>query len=346
MPSDQDLSDKHPANLFLTQCLDQLLLAEAPGQQKAAAELLYSQLSKITGVADDAEDALNRRETILSNGRAISPQDAARCVIDFLRTAKFVEGIYRAFSEVQTRFSNRPIEVLYAGCGPFAPFALALANRYRADQVQITLLDVHQHSLAAAARIFQYFGLADRIRVAVCCDAAGYRHSGDQLDIVVLETMQKSLAKEPQVAVTMNLAPQLSAGGILIPEKIVVDVYSVRLAAELSQADEPTARDRIKLGRIFELTSEVCRNEAQQPIQGFAPPSILEIPQEVTPGRVIILATTITIFDSVELCDYESGITYPTVLYNLEEVRPGDRLEFSYQLGTDPGFNYRLLPNS
>lgn len=108
--------------------------------------------------------------------------------------------------------------MLYAGCGPFAPFALMLATRFEPSEVRVTLLDVHSWSLECARRLFETFGLADFVRAYVCADAATYTWPRDlPLHVVLTETMQHALQKEPQVAVTLNLAPQLSDGGILVP---------------------------------------------------------------------------------------------------------------------------------
>jgi hypothetical protein len=149
---------------LLKQIADDLFQNKDDDRLRAAATQLYSLCSSVTGIDESSMGTDDLNESRLSKGNAISPQNAARCVLDYRRTSKFLRGIQAAIVEAQKRFPNTTIEILYAGCGPFAPLAVPLTSRFSAGEIQFTLLDIHKRSLDAAQRIFQAFGLTSFVR--------------------------------------------------------------------------------------------------------------------------------------------------------------------------------------
>lgn len=333
----------------------------------AAAGALHSLCSSVTGI--DARPARpdDSAGTRLPSGKAVSPEDAAACLLDHARTSKFLRGIHAAVLEARRRFPAAPVEILYAGCGPFAPLALPLAATLDPAEIRFTLLDAHERSLEAARRLFQTFGLAASVREYVRCDAAAYRHDARRPPhVVVTETMQAALEREPQAAITLNLAPQLSPGGLFIPQSVAVDAClcdpsrefpsgprdvqpsaSQGVAPPTSSASSGDGRGRIRLGRVLELTAEGCRESS--PTDGargalaLTRPVTLDIPKKIGGGLRLMLLTAVKVFGRVALREGESGLTCPRVLFDLGEVRGGARVEFAYRLDGEPGFDYRLL---
>jgi hypothetical protein len=326
-------ADNH--SLLLKQIADDLLFQEVDDDRlSTTVTQLYLLCSSVTGIDDSSIHTDDLNETRLPNGNAISPKDAARCVLDYRRTSKFLRGIHAAIVEAKRRFPKTTIEILYAGCGPFAPLAVPLTSRFSSGEIQFTLLDIHKRSLDAAQRIFQAFGLTSFVRDYIQADATSYVHHSP-LHLIIAETMQRGLEKEPQAAITFNLAPQLCEGGILIPEKICVTACFDDPVTEFS---EPDNRARINLGKILELTAENSHSLSD----GVRLPTVvLDIPGEANQNLRLMLLTTVKVFGSVVLEEYESGLTYPVVLHDFSWTKCGMRIEFAYVLGAEPGFRHR-----
>jgi hypothetical protein len=346
--------------LSLKEITGRLLHAESYGEIRQAAADMHALFSGIAEINGDFRHA-DRNETLLSQGKAISPYDAAQCILDFARTREFLSGVRAAIIEAQKRFPGQKIHVLYAGCGPFATLALPLTTEFTAEQVQFTLLDIHRRSLDAARLIVETLGVSAYVREYVECDAASYRcANGDAPHIVLTETMQSALEKEPHVAITSNLAPQLREGGILIPRKITLNACLAEVSKEfeVATADETVSitqaprRSRVELGEVFELTAESARqirdwattNVHDGACAARRSPTVkLRAPQLVNGNHQLMILTKITIFDSITLGDYDCGLTLPNIIDEFGNIGSHQQLEFCYVTGEKPGLRCRLI---
>lgn len=313
-----------------------LFSGEDFGRIYSACQELYDFFSELTGIDDSSADARDQAETITANGKAISPLDAARCVLDIARTTKFLRGVDAAIVELKKRFPDERIEILYAGCGPFAPLIVPLLDRFTPDEIGVTLLDYHERSLEAAEIIFQKLQLKNFVADFVRADASRYKHNG-KLHLIISETMQRALKKEPQAAVMLNLAPQVAENGFFIPQKISIEACLGVSKREF--AFDKSLRERIYLGGILELDAEKIR---RNPSKEFSKVT-LEIPPNEKKGSCFMLLTKIVVFDSLALDDYDSAITYPAVLRDLGEPAAGNHIEFLYVADEKPRFQYRLF---
>jgi hypothetical protein len=307
------------------------ILAEpAFGAQKNACDRLHAVLSALAELPDDSIEQDVVQPAFVDGGKAIAPRDAARCVLDFARTVAFMRGVSAAVAEVRQRVP-RPVQVLYAGCGPFALLALPLVTAFKASDVQITLIDAHERSLGAAKLLFGRIGALEHVRAFIRADAATFKADPDaRPHVLVIEAMQRALTREPQVSMTRQLAPQLAPGGLLVPERITVDACLADASKEHTvDAAQAHARRRIHLGTLLRLSKDELDVPAAM---------VLDIPATAT-GFRLQLGTTIQVFGAIVLRDYDSAVTLPVPVPMPADAR---RIAFEYQLGVEPGWRQKL----
>jgi hypothetical protein len=331
--------------------------------REAAADL-YKLFSAITNISAESFYPEDSSDTLLDYGLALSPKGAAFCLLEYIRTAKFLRGLRAAIIEARRRFPPKsPVHVLYAGCGPFAPLAIPLATQFSVNDVQFTLLDIHQRSLDAARQIVETFGLANFIKDYVQADATSYRHDGaTPIHLVVTETMQRALSGEPHLAVTANLAPQLCEGGLLIPEEVCVEAclaQAEKFYEEIPPWEEianmvwgapESHKDRIGLGQLISLTAQNAdawqrnnfypdnENELCKPL------ACLSLPLVSDERLTLMLQTSVTIWRDIRLEPYQSTITYPVMLDDMKPFDHEARVEFRYCLSANPRIKYLKVP--
>lgn len=283
-----------------------------------------------------ATRVLSDERSALDSGVALSAQEAARCVLDFARTASYVRALDAVILKRLVR--HAPVHVLYAGCGPFATLALPLAARYPAAAVQFCLVDIHPASLDAARQLFAHHGLGDRISTTICADAAQLLLPPlPPQDALVVEVMQRALAHEPQLAVVANLLPQCALDAELVPQRIVV---SAALARPQVEFDPLSQRSRLAPTALLELSRNTlpALRSALEPAATRIPLPSLRMPAALPPDLQLMLSTRIEASAIDVLGDYDSGLTYPQFLSNLGSIRAGEVLQVAYRLGRDPGF--------
>lgn len=286
-------------------------------------------------------------DTFLDSGVAINPPAAAHCVRDYRRTVVFIRGIHAAIQAARARYPAEPLEILYAGCGPYASLILPLLVLFEPGALHVTLLDIHQRSIDSVDQLIGHFGFMDHRIDSLQADACSYRHPV-QAHLVIAETMQKALEQEPQFAVTANLAPQLHPGGTFIPQQIEVELclahvnrekemFEARGGIDASALEK--AGERYRLATLFRLLPQTLPALSS----GLAP-LVIEIPEPDRADRMeAVLFTRIQVFDEYWLGDYEAEITLPLRCTELTQLVAGERWEVSYQPGTYPRFNFLLL---
>lgn len=321
---------------------------------------LHTLFSNITGIDGDIFQPIYDKDIPLENGIAISPCMAAHCLLLPLRTTMFIRGIKAGIDEGLNRFPNQPLQILYAGCGPYATLLLPLVTQYTPDQIQVTLLDFHQESIDAVKGLIGTLGLGDYFKDCIQTDATKYQHpQGQPIHMIVSETMTAALRSEPQVAVTLNLVPQLAKGGILIPQNISIEACLTdptrERFGEFIKRDDlgfPSRHDgayygRTKLSKLLTLNiqSGLDIEKAQNWRQLNFPTRKVRITDYgISDNHTrFMLLTHIHIFKGITIQDYDTSITCPFILDDLSGLPVGTIIEFYYSCLQKPGFRYRVL---
>ena len=329
----------------------------SPDALRHALDAFISLCSDITHVRPNPSFDAWAQDALLEDGVAINPQAAAHCAADYTRSVVFIRGVYAAIKTLKLRFPDTPLEVLYAGCGPFATLLLPLLGKFSPGDLKLTLLDYHQSSLDSVERLLAHFGLQTHGIQTIKEDACGYQHAV-KLHLVVAETMQKSLEQEPQFAVTANLAPQLRLGGVFLPERIEVTLALTNLQREKEWFDGSPATGLIdfeKAGRqslatVFTLLpqSALAQKRGAQVNEEHSgsalEPTIVVIPTIAGVDELdAALFTRICVFEQYWLNDYEAQITLPLTCHELLPLTGGERYRVSYHLGSYPKFDFERL---
>lgn len=332
---------------------DLLFCHDHPGKLRQAAQDLFALFSRLSGYNDDPTGGSDLADKALPAGKALGFADAGRCVLDFARTSKFLRGTFIAIKELQRRFPQQQLNILYAGCGPFATLASPLTTQFSSKEIRFTLLDVNGKSLESAEKVIDAFGARSFVDELIQADATTYTWPGNQpLHMVISETMQRALEREPQLPVMANLAPQLCQDGLFIPQKIAVDAHLCELGKEFALINTESGvsqfeRVRVNLCRLMELTAEnaaalVSTALPDEDNVASVACSAIELPQEFTVAYRLMLSTEVTVFPPVVLKEYDSAITLPLVL-SANGLCAGSNIEFRYCLGRNPGFKYRAV---
>jgi hypothetical protein len=289
----------------------------------------------------DRTDAFHL-DTTLVNGVAISPYGAAMCIREFRRTEVFVQAMDAAIRAARERFPGETIHVVEAGCGPLAPLAFSMAARYPANEVSFTLLDFHPVALAGAKRLAEALGVEASIREYLEADATSVRLR-EAPHIIASEVLLRALTKEPQVAVTLNLAPQLREGGFFLPECIDVDAAlfdsetyfrPIGIDADLAAHRSASIQD---LGAVFRLEAAELRKLKRHGNIGFEAHTVT-VPPHDTKRQSFQFFTRIRVFGDHVLTDFESSLNQPQPFRLPPEVpRDGADVRFVYEVSQNPG---------
>lgn len=336
----------------LTQLTDLLLSDESHwGERRESLQEMHRQFLGLNHF-NAYEPAVKVDEEWLPNGCAISPRGAAMCLFEITRTRLFVKGIIQAIHQLLKEQETRPLQILDAGCGPYALLSLLAAQYFTAEEAQFHLLDIHKTNIEASKILIDALDMTDKFGSYTIADACTYQWpSALPLHLVITETMLNGLRKEPQVSITLNLNQQLTAGGLLIPGQVAVDLVQVnnsiknkimQSAIDTGYCGELDFSDCEKtLSNIVTLTKETTVTDITR-----KPLATIMLPEDHEPDfHYLQFYTTIMVFGDLMMHHSDSSLTMPLRFSqpNKNPTPPGRVISFSYNASTNPGIEFEFL---
>lgn len=300
--------------------------------------------------AMDCKQAANTSKVHLQlpSGRAIAPIQAGMCLFEIQRTRLFLEGLRDAIADLLQQFPGKTIHVVDAGCGPYVLLPLLATVFYTPEQVRFTVLDIHAFNLESARTLTAQLGLTPYFSDFILTDATTWQCPANALpDIVFSETMNTGLEKEPQVAITLNLAAQMEPHSILLPESVSVTLSMHDQAARKKIKSDPsihhidTSSYEEELVKIIELTKQSTLEEITKD-----PLCQVTIPSQFNDARHrLMYMTGITVYKNYRLKESECSLTLPLQLEPIGKttIKAGDQLAFHYELNAAPRIVFSKL---
>lgn len=312
----------------LTQFAHALLQSRSAGEAKRLIDPILAQLCQLTGLVLHPACFLDTEASITAFGKAVSPTTAAQCAEDPERSRVFIQGIHQAIQDKLAAKPDCPVQILYAGTGPFAWLILALLPLFTAEQVRVTLLDIHQASLECVEKLLAYFDVFDRVEALVCADATCWQPvAGQDFDLIVSETMKHLLQQEPLVQIFTHLQAFLKPDGCLLPELIELDAWL-----------EIKGKPLTYLGPLFSLDLPNARLLAQG--DDYLLSGSLLLPNYTLQPVNLKLTTQIRVYGEHVLAENQSQLTLSQYKKSLW-LNPLGRLDFYYHQGEHPDFVFQ-----
>ena len=335
---------------------------DAYGDLFEACNDLYQSLLNLTGINADAET--NRQNLSLNSGNAIGLTWAAMCIRDIMRTKRFMLGITKATEDCLRNNPKRPIHILYAGTGPFATLMLPLVAQFDAEVIQFTLLEINANSFECLRNLVEKLRLDKYVRRMENADATEWKlPAHEEVDIFICETMTQALQSEPQVAICLNIIPQLHPQTIVIPERVLLRAALLTGSARMKglrdkdrlmdEEEEPALKRKnnsedeiIEVAEILLLHRKTIRELAAIQDKNIArlselPPVTVNIDPEVSKTHTeLYILTDVTIYGHQKLLMNESALTLPLKLI---EIQNSTSIQLQYIMGKNPGIRVKRL---
>ena len=289
-------------------------------------------------------------DVLLSQGIAINPKLAAQCFTDYLRTHRFMLGTYQCVLQLINQ-GIKPVQILYAGTGPYATIVLPLLYLFCEEEISITTIEINNNSYAAANHLIRKLKKEKHFDSSLLADAITYAPNR-KFDIIISETMDKALTREPQLAIFSNLINYLSPSGHLIPECIKVDLVASSIYIEKDVPyycfDDKETRQVNQKHRQF-IDNVICADRHFFETHTLIPNQSLFL-KTVKTNKIkenlneLIFTTEVIVFSNVALLEDDSTLTKKYICYSFANMDKGKEFDIHYLNNDSP--RIALTPNN
>jgi hypothetical protein len=279
-----------------------------------------------------AEQNVGSSET--DNGVALSPLLAAGCAFNHVRTQQFQRGIHQYLTEARDKTADqkeqRPLDILYAGTGPYATLLFPVLLLHRDLAINLIIIDIYEASTRAVSKLIESAKFVNIQLNSYTDDATKWRPESNHpnFDLIISETMDRGLKREPQVSVFKHLSQFLKPEGCLIPKEISI-------SATLTDS-----HTHCNLGTIFNLNKDTSEQLLEQNKAYFEGEVSLNQhhSQEFTK---LVISTEINTFGSYFIRRNEIEIT-TDFSYQYLDLSNAKSIPYKYTMDKDPGFTFSL----
>ena len=285
---------------------------------------LHSYLFELTDISGNNMVIQNLAAVPTASGMALGLNHAAQCLLDYNRTIKILKGMMAAIKDAQSEFPDETINIFYAGCGPYAPFAAMIAPLFSPSELQFSLLEINKPSLDSAKRLVKGLSLEAYIKDYHLADAVTFSiPNASSFHILYSETLDALLFRECYVPILANLLPQLSDTVKLLPNNVV-------LTADLFPINGNIASDMLETVTLFDTREVLAAANTALPDIISASKIPLK-PGEPHAVSRLMIDTHVQIYKDIALTRGESSLTLPYEMLIAPDT-DFETLDFYYQL--------------
>ncbi|WP_090168631.1 SAM-dependent methyltransferase [Neolewinella agarilytica] len=304
-----------------TSAVQQEILSSAEAEELING--VHAHFQRITEVSGDDLSIEHLAAIPAAKGKALGLNYAAKCLLDYKRTTKFLRAIVSGIQAAQKKHPGELIRVFYAGCGPYATLMTLSAPLFASDEVQFSLLEINEKSVASAKRLIDALGLSDHVVNFYTADATTFMvPEADSFHMLISETLDAVLFRECYVPILMNLLPQFRKEVMLIPENVVLS-----LSCLPGPEEGPGAREQ-EMGEVLNVRKAIASHSGPVPAQLPDKKVDLSLLNRGYTSR-LLLDTRVHVREDIWLCRNESPLTLPLEM-TIEQPLQKESLVFSY----------------